>query len=62
MYLYEKSRELDAIENLNANILSVLETRMYEVQTMLQSFIEASCAPSSHSIKRMGLNGSKVPP
>ena len=54
MYLYEKSRELEAIENLNANILSVLETRMYEVQTMLQSFIEASCAPSSHCDKKDG--------
>ena len=54
MYLYEKSRELEAIENLNANILSVLETRMYEVQTMLQSFIEASCAPSSHFDKKDG--------
>ena len=62
MYLHEKSRELQAIEDLNESILNTLEIHMHGVQTILQNFIEFSCDPSLHYHKNDGLYGSKVPP
>ena len=62
MYSHEKSRELQAIEDLNESILNTLEIHMHGVQTILQNFIESSCAPSLHYHKNDGLYGSKVPP